>query len=439
MQLSSIAASFLATLWGVCVLVGTAEAQMGIGGGATLTPPPVATGREDVFAAPARARSAMAVGDWLLYPTAFGGVSYDSNVNQAAAGARSSAGLRMVPSLLAEYNNGISKLDLYGVADGRIYTNQGAGASDVLSARVGASESWSPTPDWILTGVGDYTRRRDLFSQLATTGATPALNPSGIGLAPTVNPQTYNQFTGIASAQKNFANAFAIVSGSVVDLAYERSRGTTAPSPDGATYAGTLRGGNWVTPAIYTYLEGSLELHDFATSSLSSTGYRVVGGLGSDQIGLFRGEIYGGYHADSYRSGAIGTVSTPVFGGRIYYYPLPELTISTAVDRTLGASLLVAAAASAAGSATQVTSAVTRADYAFAPEWTAAAIGGYVHTDYVRSVRQDDGWTLGSTLTYSVWQNFGLTLDYQHVELVSNAVLQSFSRDVVTLGVSYKY
>jgi hypothetical protein len=41
--------------------------------------------------------------------------------------------------------------------------------------------------------------------------------------------------------------------------------------------------------------------------------------------------------------------------------------------------------------------------------------------------------------SYSVWVNFALTLDYQHVELKSNAPLQSFTRDVVTLGATHTY
>jgi len=54
-------------------------------------------------------------------------------------------------------------------------------------------------------------------------------------------------------------------------------------------------------------------------------------------------------------------------------------------------------------------------------------------------VRRDDAWTGGATLSYSVWQNFGLTLDYQHVQLNSNVPLQSFTRDVVSVGGNYRY
>jgi hypothetical protein len=63
----------------------------------------------------------------------------------------------------------------------------------------------------------------------------------------------------------------------------------------------------------------------------------------------------------------------------------------------------------------------------------------YVRTDYTDIVRTDNAWVMGGTLTYSVWQNFGITLDYQYMQETSNVPLQSFTREVVTLGGTYRY
>jgi hypothetical protein len=114
------------------------------------------------------------------------------------------------------------------------------------------------------------------------------------------------------------------------------------------------------------------------------------------------------------------------------------LRLSAALDKTIGTSLLPTAR-SPTGSSSTITAATARADYAFAPEWTAVATAGYVHTDFIGVGRHDDAWSVGTTLTYSVWQNFGLTLDIQHIQLASSAPRQSFSREIVTFGVSYKY
>src|SRR5579863_3107049 len=108
------AAGYAASLCGS--VISASHAQVGAIEGAG-GPPPVSTGRADVFAPPGRAEHALIVGDWLLYPSAFGGVVYDTNPSQSAAGSHSSAGLRVVPSMLAESGNENSKTTLYGLAD----------------------------------------------------------------------------------------------------------------------------------------------------------------------------------------------------------------------------------------------------------------------------------------------------------------------------------
>src|SRR5262249_26537767 len=142
----------------------------------------------------------------------------------------------------------------------------------------------------------------------------------------------------------------------------------------------------------------------------NSSGYRTVGGIGTDQIGLFRGEVYGGYQSERHDFAPLGTVNGTVVGGKLYYYPLRELTISAAVDESLGVSFLQAAPG-ALGSSTRATSALLQATYALAREWAASARFGYIRTDYVDTTRRDDAWMAGGTVTYSIWQNFGLTLD----------------------------
>jgi len=418
-----------------------ARAQVGAVGGTgapAIQPPPVSTDRPDIFVNPGRTDDALIAGGWLIYPSAFVGGTFDSNVNQSATNVRSSAGIRLTPSLLAESTNDFSKTTIYGVADGRIYLSQGAGSADEVDVSSGVIETYQPLADLIFTGQGDYTRQKDLFSTLGDTHSVQNLNPTGIGLSPVPNPQAYNQLTAAGSVQKNFASAFTIVSGSVVGQIYDQNTNLNQ-SANNVTFTGTLRGGFWLTPALYGYFEGALDSRDESISGLGSSGYRVVGGLGTDQIGLVRGELYAGYQAEDYSSSAIGTISSPVFGARGYYYPVPELTLNASVDEELGVSLLAATPGSPLGTATRVTTALATADYSIAPQWGASGRAGYIRTDYVDNPRRDDAWTGGGTLTYQLVRNIGLTADYQHIQLSSNVALQSFSRDVVTLGVTVKY
>ena len=426
---------------GVGIGVAPALAQVGAVGGAnapSISPPPVNTGRQNVFANRTRAEDALVLGDWLVYPSAFVGGLYDSNINQTS-NAQSSFGARLVPSFLAENDGGVSKTTLYGTADGRIYTNQGSSNANAVDVNTGVTEQYQPLEDWTLTGQGNYTRQKDLFNTLAVTHSAQSLTSTGVGLSPTVNPQSYNQFSGSGSVQKNFSQAFAILTGSISNITYDKTAGAVAPSPDSSTYDATLRGGYWITPALYGYLEGGYDWRDQATSSLSSSGYRTIAGIGTDQIGLVRGEIFGGWQAETYRTSALGTTSGAVYGARGYYYPLPELTLDLTVDEALGVSTLAATPGSVLGTSTKVTEALATADYTISQRWSASGRGGYIHTDYVGATRRDDAWTVGSTLSYNFIRNVALTLDYQHVELSSNAALQSFTRDVATVGATLKY
>jgi hypothetical protein len=414
-------------------------AQVGAFGGVTgpsLTAPPV-TGRDaDLFVNPRHEHGALPVAGWVLYPNVFFGAIYDSNVNQGATNKVSSAGGRLVPSLLAENTDGIHRTTFYGMADGRGYTDNSA--SSTVAARTGLIQRYQPLADLTFTAQGDYTRQKDLFSTVGIDHSVTTLNPTGVGISPVVNPQIYNQYSGLVSVQKVFDRTFVNFAGSVVDINYDSSP-TGAQSPNGVVYTGVGRGGFWFTPFLYAYAEGSVDQRRYNTGTFNSNGSRTVGGIGSDQIGLFRGEVYGGYQQERFDSATLGTVNGTVAGGRLYYYPLRELTIAGSVDETIGVSQLAVTPTAPFGTSTRVTTSLLQATYGIAPEWAASARFGYIHTTYVGATRLDDAWLGGATITYSVWVNFGVTLDYQHIELKSNVPLQSFTRDVVTLGATYTY
>jgi hypothetical protein len=418
--------------------VATAQVgSLGGAGGPSLSSPPVIVSRDDPFARPSNNYSALPVGGWLLYPTLFVGTVFDDNVTQSATDKTSSTGARLVPSLLAEATDGIHKSTFYGMADARVYADPGNNG-DTVTARTGFMQRYQPMPDLVFNAQADYTRQKDLFSTFGIDHSVTTLNPTAVGLAPTVNPIAYNQFSGTASVQKMFGQAFINFGGSVVDIVYDHGAAAGVPSANGTTYTGIGRGGFWFTPFLYVYGEGSVDQRRYTEDLFNSSGYRAVGGIGSDQIGLFRGEVYGGYQSEQFDSSVLGTVDGTVMGGKAYYYPLRELTISASVDESLGVTLLQPTLI-APGTSTRATTTLLQATYALAQEWAASGRFGFIHTAFTDTIRIDNAWTAGATVTYSVWQNFGLTFDYQHVQVSSNVPLQSVTRDVVTLGATYKY
>jgi uncharacterized protein (PEP-CTERM system associated) len=132
-------------------------------------------------------------------------------------------------------------------------------------------------------------------------------------------------------------------------------------------------------------------------------------------------------------------VGSSIFGAHGFYYPLPELTLNLTINEELGVSLLEPILGSPDGTATRVFTTLATANYAIAQLWSISGRGGYIRTDYVDNPRRDDSWTIGGTVTYELTRNLGLTADYQHVQLDSNVAQQSFTRDIVTVGLTVKY
>ena len=433
-------AGFAVAALSICALSTSSRAQIGALGGPSGTnlqgthAPPIDTLNTIDLRQQEReqAEHALILGDWLVFPSAFVGGIYDTNPTQASSGAKASEGLRLSMSGLAERNTGISKTDIYGMVDGRMYTNGSASTSNIATAQLGGIETYSPLPDWTFTGQGDFTRQRDLFDTLGVNHSVTNVNTTGIGVAPTTNPQVYNQLTGGGNAEKRFGRAFADLGGSVVAQLYDQTSANGAP--DNVVYTGSTRGGFWMTPAFYGFVEGSGDSRNFDGGALNSDGYRVTTGVGTGRIGLMQGEAYVGYQEEFFHSATIGTARGVAFGGQLDYTPLPQLDFKVGLDRTIGATQVTTR-----GTSTTITDVIGVMSYAIAPEWSASGRAGYIHTDYKGINRADDSWTVGPTLTYSVWQNFGLTLDYQHIETSSNVPLASFTRDIVSLGVSYKY
>jgi hypothetical protein len=419
-----------------------AQVGGGIGGSGApaISPPPVATDRPDIFARADRVEDALILGNWLLYPSGSAGLIYDSNINQTAANPQSGFGFHLLPSLLAQTSSDFTKTVVYGMVDGRIYANAGSTSdANTTTLRGGIVETYQPLADLILTGEGDYTRQEDLFSTLGNTQNLPNLNLTGIGLSPTANPAPYDQLSAALSLQKNFASAFAILTGSVVSQTYDVNSGETAAAPNNIVYTGTLRGGFWITPALYGYLEGSKDQRDQSITSLNSSGYRIVAGLGTDQIGLLRGEVYAGYQTENYNTSTIGTARAPVLGIHGYYYPLPELTINLKIDNTLGVAAPTTASAGQAEGSTEVTTALASAQYSLSDEWGASGQAGYIRTNYLGTAQRENAWEVEGTVAYSLRQNLSVSLDIQRIELHSNVAGQSFTRDVVTIGATRTY
>ena len=408
---------------------------------------------------------------WMLFPSAFLGAVYNSNLTQSAQGTpiEFAFGVRAVPRLVGTYDGGIYKTTVYGVVDGDFYHDNVSNSNffdrNTLSASAGFAELYQPTRDQVFNLYGNYTRERDIFNSalnfnngaIGPAGTAPSnipiiINP--FGTTPSVNPIPFNQFTGGAYGTTTFDQGFATLGAAAFYILYDESQ-DNVPVP----FQTSLNGANiWVTgkvgyhiiPGFYLFAEGDGIFQRFNNSLFDTNGYRVSGGMGwDDPKSLFRGEIYGGYQAQ-FQENANGvsippglgipstTTTSPVFGGRISYYPTPYWTLIAQVDETLGVSTFLSPTIPA-GAPSLVTTALLQTTYGIARDWSIGVRGGYTRAQFFGLSDVQNGWLAGASFNYEIWRNLLLTLDYQYTTMKSNVTGLNFVTNLASAGVTYRY
>jgi hypothetical protein len=185
----------------------------------------------------------------------------------------------------------------------------------------------------------------------ATASAILQSAPSYISSIGTFSAQQQyiNEYGGQLSVEKKFNEQTSLrATGYAQGVSYDSTPTTTqivggvpvkqnnSPSTNGLSYGAMVRGSFYATPQIYVYVEPGVDLRRYDSYTQDSNGYRVTAGAGSNLVGLFQGEIYGGYQGQTSVYGYFGSQSAPAYGGRIRYFPTPLLTLSLNVDSTLG-------------------------------------------------------------------------------------------------------
>jgi hypothetical protein len=380
--------------------------------------------------------------------------------------------------LTAIYATPIQQTTLYGIADARFYD------ANTVAATAGVSHSYEPTRDIILNVQGNYTRQTDVFNSALNfnNGAIgPTTSPGGsaplfinpFGTTPGVNPVAYNQFTGAAYATKKFGaddRAFVTVNGAAYYIAFDHGDDLGVNNPfqtsrDGANYQGGGRVGYHVFPSFYVFADGQGIFQRFKNTLFDTNGYRVTGGIGSDDPkSLLTGELYGGYQKQketsdqiingfgipgvntlpgvnaplNVPSGIPQNLDSSVFGGRVYYFPTRRLSFLAQVDETLGMATIFQPTVPA-GTPTRSITGLLQTNYLLSYTVTLGARFGYTRANFIGIDRLDNGYMAGASINYEMWRNLMLTLDYQYSTVHSTAPASDFTRNVYTAGLTYRY
>jgi hypothetical protein len=432
--------------------------------GAVAQPAPAPSGYGPEINPTGEYQAGLPLGAWMLFPEVFVGAVWDSNSNQASSNqaAQSLTGsspdsgtsLAVSPRIVATTSDGgMHSTTLYGVGDFQFFS------ANTVAANAGFLHTYKPTEDLSFNLNLNYTRQTDLFTSalnfnnngIGLHGGPAIPSPTIInpfGTTPNVNPVAYNQYNAGGSVAKTWDTWFTTLTGNVFRIQYDHANNIPAPfntSLDGSSFWLDGRVGWHFVPTIYAYVDGAGIWQRFTNSLFNTNGYRVTGGLGTDDPNsLVRGEFYGGYqfqHQEG-QNVPVPNISqdsqSSVFGGRMLYFPTQYWTWTASVDEVLGMSAQLAPNIPQ-GVPSLVTTAILETTYGLSQQWSLGARVGYTRANYLDLGRTDTGWMAGASFNYEFWRNLHLTLDYQYSTLNSTTTFNQFSRNVVSAGVTYLY
>ncbi|MEI2735568.1 MAG: outer membrane beta-barrel protein [Rhodoblastus sp.] len=381
---------------------------------------------------PGREYRGVPVENWMLYPTIIAGASFDDNLVWSRTNRIAAGGIRLAPDLVAIRDFGGSRTTLFGSADARVYP--GVGRADTVSARAGVEHVWTPTQDLTIKGKLEYNHTALAIS------SNFVVNNSVVSTI--ASPLIDDRVKGTVAVQKTFGRMFVGLSVDAAATGYhafETSTGWASQNyRNSRVETATVRIGAWVTPAIYAFGEASGNARDYASASYASRGYRAVAGLGSDRISLFRGEVYAGFQQQFYQNYLIGTGSSPVVGGQLYWYPTRWITVRAAVDQTFTDSSLPTPG-NPGGYPSKTTTARLSAVFKPTKDFTASWRASYEHTTYLASTRRDDGWRTGVDFGYQLTQSVELLAAYEFSKVFSTDAYGGYTRNSASVGMKYRY
>jgi hypothetical protein len=380
---------------------------------------------------PKTADGALKALDWLIYGNLAAGGVYDSNVflspNQQAA-----YGTRIQPSIVAARNTGTQRTLVYGFGDLRYYPSENR--TDVVNTAAGIAHVWEIYRDLIFRSQFEVARGLQSSSLISAVSGPSVLY---------IEPVKYTSLFGSTSIEKSFGRFFTAIGGSVTGNFYDNTTDSLGNAIDETFQNGTRvtlngRVGYNISPIVYTFVEPSVNWGKFQGSNLNSNGYQIVGGLGTARIGRFNGEIYAGVLTEYFSDPSTPTMTHPIYGGRLSWYPTRFVTVTGSIDQTLATSDF-SPNLFQNGSPTNVNTSKLVASWSMLRDVTLEGSVQLQHYEYLNSPRLDDLRLFGLKTTYMLTERLGITLDYNYGILTSNTPGVAYSRNFVGFGATSKF
>ena len=386
---------------------------------------------------------------WLLYPELRLGAVWSDNLFQSASNPINATGYEFEPKLVAKWTNGIHSTTLYGGMERTIYPAQDS--LNTSDRKAGFIQQYEPLRDLKFSVQADYDHRtntstfingipRPLDQPGAPPPPTPALNVTDN----TVVRNPADTFTATTTVEKLLNRGIIRLAGSIARTEYEET-----PRHDFTVKNFNGSVAHWLGPVFYAYSDGS-----FASYDDDSNVYRALAGIGTRQFGLFSASGYFGHQgtevSSTGKSGTSGSAGGAIFGGRLFYFPTPDLTVSLGVDETINVSSITSSRLALdqqvpsslvipVTDSTRVTAASLQISKIISAQWAIFPRFGITHVDYIDSRRYSDAWLADVVLSYKMTRKLTLSWEYQYSAIDSNIPLTSSERHYFETSATYKF
>ncbi len=374
----------------------------------------------------------MQMGPWKVTPSVTLRGGYDDNITSVADAPTASAVVQLRGRLDVTNGEGDDYVTAYAEIAHTWYTD--AGDLDHLQARGGAA---------FQAQVGTYVRIRGSLG--IDSGDAPDASNDGIVVGgafdPYVDLARYLQvpaslavtfdggrytFMGAADLLYTDYDPRTTRGGHTVDQAFR----------NGVTADFRLRAGYRFSPGYGVFAEGVYNTQSYDDEAANSTGWRAVAGAQFEFSRLLTGEVFAGYAAQKYDSGAEVTGLT--YGASLDWFVTELVSVHLDAKREFGAEQTEILLGS------PVTSAVTRDNVALRLEYEplrqmlVRAEAGWRRIDYDGQDRTDTGLFAGLGVDYALTSNFRLNLDYRY-DRTKSEVAGDTDRNLFMLGLTTGY
>ena len=185
------------------------------------------------------------------------------------------------------------------------------------------------------------------------------------------------------------------------------------------------------------FTEPSVTLGRFNATTLDYDASRIIAGLGTARISLFNGEVYGGTLWSQFTDPTIPALKSGLYGGRMSWFPTRFITVTGAVEQTLGTTDFNPASlspGSSPGSITKTNTAKLNVAWTTIRNVTLDGRLVFRHFDILNSARQDHSVEPGLAVTYSLNPRAGIVVDLSHVQYYSNIPGVNYTRNLISVG-----